>query len=116
MYDKDCIVDNDSYQDHEPQHGNDVEGLVGDENIDQEETDKPTGCSKRHTEHDDKGIEKIFKKSRHQEVAYKKCQNDVPLQGTPCARQVICSPAKLDSVEAAKFATGLDRSNDLIPN
>ena len=86
--------------------------MITDKDVYQQEANKPSGCGKRHTKHDDKGIKEVFEKSRHQEVADDKSQNDVPLEGPPRAGQVVCGPAQLNTVEGPKLR--LEGSHDLI--
>ena len=61
MDDEDGIVDHGAHQDDESEHGHDVQGLGRHKSVHQAQSHQSAGRGQGHGEHDDQGVEKIFK-------------------------------------------------------
>ena len=65
MDDKDRVVHHDADENDEPEHGEDIHVLLGDEDVYEAQSDEPACACERHGEHDDDGVEEVSEERGH---------------------------------------------------
>jgi len=80
VYDQDGGVNDHANQDDESEHGQDVECLVADEEVDGGEAEDAPGRGGGDAEHDDERVQEALEQRGHEQVGDDQGQQQVPLQ------------------------------------
>ena len=114
MHDQNGVVDHDADQNHESQHGQDVQGLIGNHEIDDEQAENAAGRGQRHTEDNNKRIEEAFKQGGHEQIRDEQGEEQIVLQRVIGVREIIRGARQTDIIQPTKLSPFFDGQDDVL--
>ena len=114
VHDQNGIVDDNADQNDKPQHGQDVHGLMGNDEVDDGQPEKTTGRGQRHAEDNNKRIQETFKQGRHQQIGDEHGHEQIVFQGVIGFREIVRRACQVNIIETPEVSRLFDRTDNLL--
>ena len=102
--DQDRVVHHHADENHEPEHGQDVQGLEAEETVDEKKSQEASCSGQGHAEHNDERVEKTAEQGGHEQKGNNQGEYEIPLQHFPCSCEVVRRAREIDEIGTAQLA------------